>query len=210
MNFMTITKIASKVAAELKPMLEPAKPNQAEPAKEAEGQKEIEALRKENAELKSKLGWIESELQAVKNYLRELVQSQPSQESQTKPAEDTNTKQAKQPEPKTEPKTSQPEPSQTEPGKAEAEKPVDEGKAEQWLRNNLKWFDQTCQFKQAKGRTWRQMAENKGEKIAMNGKGLQPPRAYLHAIESWESCKPWARLKAKVALEIGKNGTGSH
>lgn len=185
----SIAKIASQVAAELRPMLEPAKPNQP---------KETEELRKENAELKTKLGWMENEIQAIKNYLRELAQNSQAKESPAKPAEPIK------------PETTEPKPSQPEPGKAENKQEVDEEKAEKWLRDNLaEWLDQPCPFKQAGGRTWRQLGKNEGEKIAMNGKGQQAPRAYLHALESWQSCKPWPRLKAKVALDMGKNGTGN-
>ena len=185
----TIAQIASKVAAELKPMLELAKQNQTEQIKKTE------MLCKENDELKNKIVWLETEMQAIKNFVKELVQN-----NQTKPLEKNKQEQAKPAEPK---------PSQPEPSKTENAKPIDEEKAEKWLKENLhEWLDQFCPFKQANNRTWRQLGENKGEKITMNGKGPQQPRAYLHALESWQNCKPWARLKAKVALEICKNGTG--
>jgi hypothetical protein len=81
--------------------------------------------------------------------------------------------------------------------------------AERWTREHLaEWLDSPCPYAKAQGRTWRELAENQGDKIAMKGKGLQPPRAYLHALENWDTCKVWQRMKARVALEVGKNGNG--
>jgi hypothetical protein len=71
------------------------------------------------------------------------------------------------------------------------------------LRQDLAWLDLPCPFKKAGGRTWRQMGENYGDKIPMNGRGAQVPRAYLHSIESWQEAKLETRLKSKIALEIG-------
>jgi hypothetical protein len=60
----------------------------------------------------------------------------------------------------------------------------DEEVAEKWTRENLaEWLDTPCLFGKAEGRTWRQLAENRGEKIFLKDKPSQP-RAYLHAIES--------------------------
>lgn len=230
-----ISDIANKLAAELKPILEQVLAKQPN---------EGEAIRKENAEVKAKLAWLEGEMQVVKDHLRELVTKQPGQSQpsngQAKPEEQgrnempnqsqtaepgqvkqdvkPNSQMAKPAKPakpgeaqsqaKQNGQTKQAEPSQA--GNGHAGQEVDEEKAEKWLLENLpEWIDQTCPFRLATGRTWRQLGENKGDKIAMNGRGLQQPRAYLHALESWQSCKPWARLKAKVALEIGKNGNRS-
>jgi outer membrane biosynthesis protein TonB len=86
----------------------------------------------------------------------------------------------------------------------------DEETAEKWTRENLaEWLDTPCLFGKAEGRTWRQLAENRGEKIFLKDKPSQP-RAYLHAIESWQNCGVWLRMKARVALEVGKNGTDSN
>jgi outer membrane biosynthesis protein TonB len=96
---------------------------------------------------------------------------------------------------------------QAEPNQATAQ-PAEEI-AELWIREHLaEWLDAPCPYVKAQGRTWRELAENQGEKIAMKGKGFQPPRAYLHALESWTSGKIWQRMKARVALEVGKNGNG--
>ena len=82
----------------------------------------------------------------------------------------------------------------------------DEEKAEKWVRENLlEWLDQPCPFAKAGGRSWKQLSKNEGEKIVIRGKPM-PPRAYLHTLENWNECKAWAKLKAKVALEFGKNG----
>jgi hypothetical protein len=72
------------------------------------------------------------------------------------------------------------------------------------LRDNLAWLDEPSPFKKAGGRTWRQLATNYGAKIPMNGRGPQVPRAYLHSIENWQTGKIKSRLKAKIALEVGK------
>jgi len=86
----------------------------------------------------------------------------------------------------------------------------DPEKAEKWTRENLEeWFESPCSFAKAQGRTWKQLAHNEGEKIIVKEKPVLP-RAYLHALESWSECNIWARLKAKVALEVGKNGTHNH
>ena len=80
--------------------------------------------------------------------------------------------------------------------------PPDEKLAEKWTRDNLAtWLDTPCQFAKAQGRTWRQLAENQGDKIEIKGKPCQP-RAFLHALESWESCQVWARMKARVTLAV--------
>ncbi|MEW6571354.1 MAG: hypothetical protein AB1390_09305 [Nitrospirota bacterium] len=86
----------------------------------------------------------------------------------------------------------------------------DEERAERWARENLEeWLDAPCPFEKAGGRTWRELAQNKGDKIAMKGKATAP-RAYLHALESWADCNVWPRMKARIALEVGKNGNGTH
>ncbi len=72
------------------------------------------------------------------------------------------------------------------------------------LRQDPSWLDMPCPFRKANGRTWRQMGENYGDKIAMNGRGPQVPRAYLHSIESWDEAKMESRLKSKLALEFGR------
>jgi hypothetical protein len=79
-----------------------------------------------------------------------------------------------------------------------------EEKAEQWVRENLtEWLDMPCPFAKAQGRTWRELAENQGTKIVMNGRSF-PPRAYLHALENWNTCKMWQKIKARIALEVCK------
>lgn len=88
----------------------------------------------------------------------------------------------------------------------------DQQTAEKWVCNNLnEWLDQPAPFAKATGRTWRQLGQNVGNKIEVKGKSVQP-RAYLHSIETWQSCNVWFRVKAKVALQICKNSkaTPSH
>jgi len=85
----------------------------------------------------------------------------------------------------------------------------DAEKAERWVRENLeKWLELPCNFAKAQGRTWKELSTNQGAKIVVKGKEADP-RAYLHALQSWETCNMWERMKAKVALEFGKNGSGS-
>ena len=68
----------------------------------------------------------------------------------------------------------------------------------------MAWLDEPCPFKKVGGRTWRQIACNQGEKIPMNGRGPQVPRAYLHSIENWAEASESIRLKARLALELAK------
>ncbi len=97
-------------------------------------------------------------------------------------------------------KSNKPEPIEDRsPAKSPAQSPL-----EAELRQDLAWLDLPCPFRKANGRTWRQMGENAGDKIPMNGRGPQVPRAYLHSIESWDEAKMESRLKSKIALEIGK------
>ena len=109
----------------------------------------------------------------------------------------------------------QPSQSKTEPvsktGEARKADQPDEVKAEKWARENLEvWLDQPCPYGKAQGRTWRDLAANKGEKI--NLKGIESmPRAYLHAIENWQDCESvWKKMKAKIALEVVETKGHSH
>ncbi len=101
-------------------------------------------------------------------------------------------------------KASRPQPDPVEDrGQAKSQSPASSG-LEASLREDLAWLDLPCPFRKANGRTWRQLAQNYGDKIPMNGKGAQVPRAYLHSIENWQEAKMETRLKSKIALEIGK------
>jgi len=92
---------------------------------------------------------------------------------------------------------------QTEQNQVDKQDP--EQSVEDELSLDLTWLDETCPFKKADGRTWRQMAVNQGEKIPMNGRGPQVPRMYLHSIENWKDAVPEIRIKAKLALRLGRN-----
>ena len=84
-----------------------------------------------------------------------------------------------------------------------------EERAEKWVRDNIdEWFDNPCQLERAAERSWRELACNEGDKILIKGH-LQPPRAYLHVIESTNK-SAWNRMKAKVALELGKTMSYNH
>ena len=93
-----------------------------------------------------------------------------------------------------------PEPSQAE-GNGQSQ---DQTGLEAELRQDQAWLDEPCPFRKTGGRTWRQVASNFGDKIPMNGRGPQVPRAYLHSIENWAEAGQTIRLKAKLALEICK------
>ncbi len=202
-------------------------------------EQEVQSWRKQNEALQKRVAWLEAQLQAIKDYLREHG-SQPSQAqgpSQPDAAQQdglggqaTRPAEQGQKEPggpaagaaqqgKVQAKSGVPEQGnqagealgQAQEGQAQGQseaagtaKPVDEEKAEQWIRENLQqWLDNPCPFQKAGGRTWRQLAQNEGAKVPIKGKEC-PPRAYLHTIERWAACSVWTRLKAKVALEIGK------
>jgi len=188
MSEENIARIAGKVVAEIQGIFEQTQARQAELAQASE------TLRKEHAELQDRVAWLESEMAGVKEYLKESGQ------------------QARQPEKPAQPDQrlpGKPEPSKEKPTVQEqkAEKPQEET-AEKWARENTeKWLDEPCQYGKAKGRTWRQLAENQGGKIEIKGVPSLP-RAYLHAIESWHQCESvWAKMKAKVALEVVRKET---
>jgi hypothetical protein len=162
-----ISQIATQVVAQLRPFL----------SQQPEGQ---------TTNLQKRVEWLEDQVQAMKEYLRELVSQNKAQ---------ANLAPNSQPEQSQKAKPQQPNQVKPEP---------DEQKAEQWARENLEqWIDQACPFRKAQGRTWRELAENKGDKIDVNGR-LSSPRAYLHALTSWRDCKVWQRTKAKVALDVVK------
>ena len=150
-------------------------------SKETKAEQSIQKLEKENELLWKRISELQNQIETPKS-------------NEAKLASNANTAQAE---------VAKPVQKQTEVVSAKSQTKVDETKGEAWVRNNVgKWFNEVCPFRQANGRTWKQLAENFGEKIAMKDKGQQSPRAYLHALESWEECKGWARIKAKVALEI--------
>lgn len=163
-------------------------------------QEQIVTLQKENLKLKESVSQMEDEIVAMKDYLQQTLSNFDAQLQKL---------QSHQPEDqrgKNQPNNDQ----RKEKVEEKQEQEVDEEKAERWVREHVaEWIDQLCHFKKANGRTWRELAENKGEKIPMNGKGRQSSRAYLHAIENWNTCSVWARVKAKVVLEVVKNGHGS-
>lgn len=114
------------------------------------------------------------------------------------------------------PSEAQSQPKQDDPAKqAEPSKTTNEPTeeiAEKWVRANVEeWLDTPCPFAKAQGRSWRQLAENHGDKISLKGKACLP-RAFLHALESWDACKVWPKAKARVVLEVveSPNGTHSH
>ncbi len=98
-----------------------------------------------------------------------------------------------------------PAPTQSQTCQTESVANSEETQVEERLRQDLSWLDEPCPFKKAGGRTWRMVAENQGDKIPMNGRGLQVPRAYLHSIENWAEAGLYVRLKSKLALALCHN-----
>lgn len=179
-------QIASKVAAELKPVFQQALSIQ------QGNQTKTNELDTKTSELNSRVTKLEEELNHLKQSLTKQGSEKPG--SQAEQPKAIATKEAKQPE-KAEPVSKASE-------AKKADQP-DEEKAEKWVRENVgKWLDERCPYGKAQGRTWRDLAANKGEKISL--KGIESaPRAYLHAIENWQNCESvWSKMKAKVALEI--------
>lgn len=183
----SFAQLAHKVVAELKPVLEQAFAIQ-------------QTCQTKTTELDSRVALLEKELAELKQSLAKKATEEPSRKEEAK-------QQGK----------SQASQNNAEPvarvGEArKAEQQPDEETAEKWLRENLgKWLDQPCTYGKASGRTWRDLAENRGAKISLKGIESQP-RAYLHALENWHNCESvWAKMKAKVALEVvSKDGQGRY
>lgn len=150
---------------------------------------EIQTLQKTNLALQEKLGLLERELALQKS------------QDNAKPSEAVKGEETKFSE-----KNAQENKVSTEPAKVDTAVEPDAETAEKWAWNNMdQWLDEPAPFAKAAGRTWRQLGQNVGSKIDVKGKPA-PPRAYLHSIETWQSCKVWHRTKAKVALLVCKNG----
>jgi len=179
----TFAELAHKVVAELKPVLEQAFAiQQSFQAKTTELNIRVDLLEKELAELK----------QSLAQKPEEQKQPDSSKESQVSQSKEEPEKQAS--------------------NARRMEQKPDEEKAEKWVRENLQvWLDQPCPYSKAMGRSWRELAENRGAKISLKGMESQP-RAYLHALENWQQCgSVWSKVKARVALEVvGKDGQGSY
>ena len=177
-----VRQIATQVVAELKPILlaaiQPVQPQTQAQPQAIPSPEPSQPPASETAQLTEQIATLQSQVQAL---AKQLVQMQTAQ-----------------PEPKAKGQSQ----NQHTAGKRQ---PPDEGKAEKWARENLEqWLDRPCRFEKATGRTWRELGENKGDKIEVNGK-LSAPRAYLHAIEGWANGDVWMKIKAKIALEITKS-----
>jgi len=84
-----------------------------------------------------------------------------------------------------------------EQGKRACSEIDNEERAFLWAANNSeKWLNKTSRSR----RTWRELAQNIGDKVAIRGK-LQKPRALLHIIEKTDK-SAWNRMKAKAVLEM--------
>lgn len=115
---------------------------------------QVQFLMKENEALKKRTGALENEVQGLKQNFAHYTQAAPQSQAKSQSQTEGQGHEAK--------------PSQVE----------NQGQSlEAQLRLDLAWMDEPCPFKKATGRSWREMAENEGEKIAMNGKGFQVPRA---------------------------------
>ena len=190
-----VRQIATQVVAELKPILlaamQPVQPQTQAQPQAIPSPEPSQPSASETAQLTEQIATLQSQVQALAKQLVQMQTAQP------------------EPKAKGQSQTAQPEPeakgqsqNQHTAGKRQ---PPDEGKAEKWARENLgEWLDRPCRFEKATGRTWRELGENKGDKIEVNGK-LSAPRAYLHAIEGWANGDVWMKIKAKIALEITKS-----
>ncbi len=175
----TIAKIASEVVSQILPLLQAGQGQSEkteEPSQAEIQQQEIEILRQENQALSESIASLAMQVEALQACVSDLLH-QPEMQTESQPAAHTQSK--------------------AEGNNEEQEMTIE-------LEQDLSWLDEACHFKKAEGRTWRQLAKNYGDKISMNGKGLQSPRMYLHAIENWQDCKMEARVKAKIALEMEK------
>ena len=229
-NEQTVSKIIEAVAkAFAQPAPTPSVPIAPQPSQELEAlQKKVASLQKELAQAKAQASQTAKPVATA-----EVAKPEPQAQAVAKPPV-TEIKPVVEPQ-----ASSQVEPKQQETAKEEALKPVPQAKpiseapsqakpngngngngshctpptaekAEEWVRKNMgEWLDQSCRYAKAQKRTWRELATNVGDKIEVKGKPAVP-RAYLHALEAWDTCNMWDRVKAKVALEFGKNGNGSH
>ena len=188
-----VRQIAAQVVAELKPILlaamQPVQPQTQAQPQAIPSPEPSQAQASETAQLTEQIATLQSQVQALAKQLGQMQTAQPEPKAKG---------QSQPPEPEANPQNQ----NQHTAGKRQ---PPDEGKAEKWVRENLtRWLDEPCRLRKATGRTWRELGENKGEKIEVNSK-LSPPRAYLHAIESWANGDVWMKIKAKIALEITKS-----
>jgi len=186
----SFAQIASKVVAELRPVIEQAFAIQ-------------QTCQTKTTELDSRVTSLEKELAELKQSLAKQAPEKPSRQEEAMQQGKSQESQARQ---------SNAEPVARVGEARRMEQQPDEETAEKWLKENLdKWLDQPCTYGKAMGRSWRDLAENKGAKISLKGIESQP-RAYLHALENWHNCESvWAKMKAKVALEvISKDGQGRY
>jgi hypothetical protein len=156
------------------------------------GNDDVQQLRQTNAELMQKVSSLEQTIAKLAEHSQAKPPATVCQETKVEVVQQASKAQSKD--------------KQTEPAK-KANQP-DQEKALEWAKQNLEvWLDQPCKFGKATDRTWRQLAQNFGDKIVIKGKPSQP-RAYLHVIENWKDCNVWERVKAQTALQFVKNGNG--
>ena len=174
------------MVAELKPVLEQAFAIQ-------------QSFQAKTTELNIRVDLLEKELAELKQSLSQKPEEKPDMPEEPKQPDSSKVSQSKE------------EPEKQASNASRIQKP-DEEKAEKWARENLQvWLDQPCPYGKAMGRSWRELAENRGAKISLKGMESQP-RAYLHALENWQQCESvWSKVKARVALEVvSKEGQGSY
>lgn len=151
---------------------------------------QLEALAKENAQLKQQVAELQAKmakLEALEKQVAELMQQQEAPQQQCR--------QKSEPEPQPAIKTSNE-------AKRYSRGVEDEEKAEKWARNNLAdWLDMPSGLELAKNETWRALAMNLSKKITIRGK-QQKSRVYLHIIAKNQKVYGWHKIKAKVALDV--------
>jgi len=181
-----VDRVVSQVLSKIEPVIREAlEKKQDSPAeKEGDQQEKIRALEKENEDLKERVNVLENQVQALKADLSETLGKLEYIE-----------------------RRSESEIPEMRPKKKENVGVRDEERAERWVRNNIEeWLDKPSRLKKAPRRTWRDLAENRGDKILIKNRE-QCPRAYLHVIENGNGdVSTWAKMKAKVVLEITKEG----
>lgn len=204
-----VSGIIAGVVAEIKPLVETLSKSDEEPNLSGqETKQEIDSLKQENRSLRAQIAGLESEVAAVNACVEELQSTERREvEKLRKELEECKRAIAEQQEQmKAATSVASATMAETSAGDKEEEITDEEKEMEEQLRSDLSWLDERSPFQKTRDRSWRQLASNQGEKIAMNGKGYQKPRAYLHAIASWKESKMESRLKAKIALVVCKKG----
>lgn len=147
----------------------------------------VKELEEKNQQLKRRVEEQSQEMFAIKEYIKQLeISLKAVQEQQKQPQikKEYFTKPLKR-----ETKSKRKSPLQ------------DESKAETWVWNNVnQWLNSSCGLKGAKDYTWKELAENLGDKVRIDGQEVST-RTLLEKEANSEE-KSWYRVKAKAALQL--------